>query len=291
MGRLISDKFREWEQVCEYRINSLKEAEEEINRYFIGQYGIEDELDPYVADKDITIRNADLTREIKSLISYAVGCIFGRYSLDCEGLCYAGGQWDDSKYSTIIPSAINIIPLSPSFPDNLSSRIIRFIEKVYGSDTLEENLEYIASVLGYEGHPGEVIDKYLLKDFFPDHCKIYHRRPIYWMFDSGRKCHFKALCYMHRWNPEVPFLLCERYVSPYMSEIQKLSEETAEGLKAVPSAEKPKMKRRLAKYESQLEELRVFAKKLSAHTEDIDLDDGVKVNYSKFEDVLEKIKN
>ena len=289
MARLISDKYKEWEKECQERRTALKAAEEEINRYFIDKYGIADELDPFVAEKDITVRNADLTRDIKSLISYAVGCIFGRYSLDCEGLCYAGGEWESSKYSTIIPVETNIIPVS-GFSGSLAERITDFVEKVYGAETLYENLRFIASALGGEGEPNEVIEKYLLKEFFPDHCKVYHKRPIYWMFDSGRKCHFKALCYMHRWSGDVPLLFREKYVEPYMAELLRLLEETRAVLKNVPSAEKPKIKRKIAKFEAQYEEMRQFAERLSAHDEDIDLDDGVKVNYGKFEDVLEKLK-
>ena len=192
-------------------------------------------------------------------------------------------------YRTIIPVEQNIIPLS-GFPDRLTNRIITFIEIVYGTETLDENLRFIADSLGGDGEPAEIIERYLLKDFFPDHCKIYHKRPVYWMFDSGRKCHFKALCYMHRWSSEVPLILREKYVLPYMDELQVLSDKTMTELKETPSAEKPKIKRKIAKYTAQYEEMRLFAEKLFSHNEDIELDDGVKVNYNKFEDVLEKIK-
>lgn len=283
MARLISEKFSRWENECNDRWNRLKNAEEEINRYFIGEYGIGDELDPYVADKDVTVRKADLAREIRSLISYAVGCIFGRYSLDCDGLCYAGGEWKSGKYRTVIPVTDNIITI----PD-LTSRIIDFVEKVYGGETLDENLQFIANALG-DGQPAEVIEKYLLKEFFPDHCKVYHKRPIYWMFDSGRKCHFKALCYMHRWNSGIPSLLREKHVLPHIAELLELSAKTADDLKTALPSDKPRLKRHMTKLSGQCEELSAFAQRLAAHSEDIDLDDGVKVNYAKFEDVLEKI--
>lgn len=290
MARLISDRFREWEEECEKRWNRLKEAEEELNRIFIDEYGISDELDPYVADKDVTVRKADLSRDIKSLLSYAVGCIFGRYSLDCDGLCFAGGEWDSSKYRTVIPAADNIVPIGRQYKNDLTSRIADFVEKVYGSETLAENLQFIAFALGGDGEPLDVIEKYLLKEFFPDHCRVYKKRPIYWMFDSGKKCHLKAVTYMHRWSGEVPQILRERYVLPYMAQLREMSAAIESELKTAPSADKPRLKRRYAKYGLQYEELRVFAEKLNAHTENIDLDDGVKVNYGKFEDVLEKIK-
>ena len=285
MAELISEKFSQWEKECEIRWNRLKEAEEELNRYFIGEYGIGDELDPYVADRDVTVRKADLSREIRSLISYAVGCIFGRYSLDRDGLCYAGGTWNDDIYRTIIPVSENILSIS-----ELSCHVCEFVEKVYGSETLDENLRFIASALGGDGEPMEIIEKYLLKEFFPDHCKIYHKRPIYWMFDSGRKCHLKALCYMHRWNGDIPSILSDKYVSPRIADIKQQLRQTADELKTAQSTDKPRLKRRIQKFEGQIEELTAFSCKLTAHHEDIDLDDGVKVNYEKFSDVLEKIK-
>ena len=150
MSRLISDKYKEWEKKCDNRFNTLKRNEEELNRIFIDIYGLQDELTPEVEDKDVTVRKADLQREIKSLISYAVGCMFGRYSLDADGLAYAGGEWDDRKYKTFIPDNDNIIPICDDeyFDDDITGRFIEFIKTVYGSETLEENLKFIADALG-----------------------------------------------------------------------------------------------------------------------------------------------
>ena len=191
MGKLISDKFAAWQEECEQRFQQLKANEEELNRIFIDIYGLQDELTPEVEDKDVTVRRADLTREIKSLLSYAVGCLFGRYSLDVDGLVYAGGEWDDSKYVTLKPVTDNVLPLCDEeyFGENdLVNRIVEFVRVVYGADTLEENLAFIAKALGNKGNTSrEIIRNYFLKDFFADHCKIYQKRPIYWMFDSGRK--------------------------------------------------------------------------------------------------------
>ncbi len=173
MGTLISDKYAAWEQECSQRFNKLKANEEELNRIFIDIYGLQDELTPEVEDKDVTVRKDDLQREIKSLISYAVGCIFGRYSVDCKGLCYAGGDWNSSKYKTIIPDKDNVVPICDDnyFEDDLTARIIDFVAKVYGEDTLEENLKFIANALAVKGaNPREVIRNYLLTGFYADHC-------------------------------------------------------------------------------------------------------------------------
>ncbi|MBO5572481.1 MAG: hypothetical protein J6M07_11470 [Ruminococcus sp.] len=293
MARLISDKYREWEIECEERFSRLRAAEEEINRYFIGKYGLSDELDPYVADKDVTIRRADVQREIKSLISYAVGCIFGRYSLDCEGLCYAGGDWNAEKYTTIVPVSDNVVPIGRQlYGGDLTSLIADFVEKVYGTETLAENLRFIADALGGEGSPEEVIEKYLMNGFFHDHCRIYHKRPIYWMFDSGRKCHLRALVYMHRFTSRDLEILRDRYLKMYTDSLNSEAAELRELVMEVPSTERPRIKRRLKRIAEQLGELEDFSNKLSAHAleKGIDTDDGVKLNYEKYSDVLEKIK-
>lgn len=220
MGRLISDKFAAWQEECEQRFQQLKANEEELNRIFIDIYGLQDELTPEVEDKDVTVRRADLTREIKSLLSYAVGCLFGRYSLDVDGLVYAGGEWDDSKYVTLKPVTDNVLPLCDEeyFGENdLVNRIVEFVRVVYGADTLEENLAFIAKALGNKGNTSrEIIRNYFLKDFFADHCKIYQKRPIYWMFDSGKKNGFKALVYLHRWDADTTGRVYNNYLSPLL---------------------------------------------------------------------------
>ncbi len=172
MARLIAEKYKEWEAECEARFNQLKANEEELNRIFIEIYGLQDELTPDVEDRNVTVRKADLQREIKSLISYTVGCMFGRYSVDVEGLCYAGGKWDASKYKTIIPDSDNIIPICDDdyFHDDIVGKFVDFIRKVYGEETLELNLRYIADALGGKGTSREVIRNYFLNDFFADHC-------------------------------------------------------------------------------------------------------------------------
>lgn len=201
---LISDHYKEWEQQCDQRFSQLKANEEELNRIFIDIYGLQDELTPEVEDKDVTVRKADLGRDIRSFISYAVGCMFGRYSLDVDGLAYAGGEWDTGKYASFAADKDNIIPICDDeyFEDDIVGLFVKFVKTVYGADTLDENLKFIADALGGKGQPKDVIRNYFLSDFYSDHCKIYQKRPIYWLFDSGKKNGFKALIYMHRYQPD-----------------------------------------------------------------------------------------
>lgn len=300
MARLIADKYKEWEAECEARFNQLKANEEELNRIFIEIYGLQDELTPDVEDRDVTVRKADLQREIKSLISYAVGCMFGRYSVDVEGLCYAGGEWDASKYKTIIPDADNIIPICDDdyFDDDIVGKFVDFVRKVYGEETLEENLRFVADTLGGKGTSREVIRNYFLNDFFADHCSTYSvtgsgKRPIYWLFSSGKKNGFKALIYMHRYQPDLLARMRTDYVHEqqerYRTQLQML-EISAQS--AAPS-ERVKLNKQITKLKDQALEIQKYEEKIH-HLADqmisIDLDDGVKVNYAKFQDVLEKIK-
>ena len=295
MARLIADKFKEWEAECDARFNQLKANEEELNRIFIEIYGLQDELTPEVEDRDVTVRKAELQREIKSLISYAIGCIFGRYSLDVEGLCYAGGEWDASKYQTIIPDADNILPICDDeyFDDDLANRIFKWVEIVYGKETLEENLRFIADALGGKGTPREVIRNYLLNGFYADHLKTYQKRPIYWQFSSGKKNGFKALIYMHRYQPDLLARMRTDYVHEQQERYRTQLTMLEDAARAASPSERVKINKQIAKIKDQSLEIGQFEEKIH-HLADqmiaIDLDDGVKVNYAKFQDVLEKIK-
>lgn len=284
---LISESFAQWSDECEKRFTQLKSNEEELNRIFIDIYGLQDELTPEVEDKDVTVRRADLTRDIKSLVSYAVGCMFGRYSLDVEGLAYAGGEWDGSKYKTFIPDPDNCIPVTDEeyFRDDIVVRFVDFIRTVYGADTLEENLTFIADALGTRGNTSrERIRNYFLNDFIKDHIKMYQKRPIYWMFDSGKQNGFRALVYMHRWNADTTGNVRVEYLHKlqriYENEIRQAQDvaETGSG-REVSAAQK-----RIEKLTKQLKETHDFDEKI-AHLAlsriNIDLDDGVKVNYEK----------
>ena len=281
-----------WEKLCEGRFYQLKQNEEELNRTFIDIYGLQDELTPEVEDKDVTIRKADLSRDIRSFISYAVGCMFGRYSLDEEGLIYAGGEWDNSKYKTFLLDEDNCIPITDEeyFSDDIVGRFVEFVKTVYGADTLEENLDFIANALGNKGDTSrEVIRNYFLKDFYADHLKVYQKRPIYWLFDSGKQNGFKALIYMHRYDADT--VGCVR--TDYLHRAQKYVETAMQSAQytidnASSASEKSKATKAVTKYTKQLAEMKVYDEAI-AHIAnqriEIDLDDGVKVNYAKFQGV------
>lgn len=283
----ISEAYAEWEAECNARFTQLKANEEELNRIFIDIYGLQDELTPEVEDKDVTVRKADLQRDIKSLLSYAVGCMFGRYSLDVEGLAYAGGEWDESKYVTFKPDDDNVIPITDEdyFEDDIIGRLIAWLKVVYGAETLEENLRFIADALGTSGDTArQKIRNYFLKDFFKDHCKIYQKRPIYWLYDSGKQNGFKALIYMHRYNADTSGQVRAEYLGKmeetYESEINRMQDIMDNGA----GREVALAGKRKEKLQKQLHECRDYDAVLghiALASIAIDLDDGVKVNYVK----------
>lgn len=283
----ISEAYSEWEAECNTRFAQLKANEEELNRIFIDIYGLQDELTPEVEDKDVTVRKADLQCDIKSLLSYAVGCMFGRYSLDVEGLAYAGGEWDESKYVTFKPDEDNVIPITDEdyFEDDIIGRLIAWLKVVYGAETLEENLRFIADALGTSGDTArQKIRNYFLKDFFKDHCKIYQKRPIYWIYDSGRQNGFKALIYMHRYDADTSGQVRAEYLGKmeetYESEINRMQDIMDNGA----GREVALAGKRKEKLQKQLHECRDYDAVLghiALASIAIDLDDGVKVNYVK----------
>lgn len=291
----IADAYRHWEQVCNERFNQLKANEEELNRIFIDIYGLQDELTPEVADKDVTVRKADLGRDIRSFISYAVGCMFGRYSLDVDGLAYAGGEWDSSKYASFAADKDNIIPICDDeyFEDDIVGLFVEFVKTVYGADSLDENLKFIADALGGKGQPKDVIRNYFLSDFYSDHCKIYQKRPIYWLFDSGKKNGFKALIYMHRYQPDTIARIRTDYVHEQQARYRTAIADLEQRIANVSTSERVKLKKKLTTLQAQDTEIRTYEEKIH-HLADqmisIDLDDGVKKNYAIFQDVLAKIK-
>ena len=307
MYRFVAQDFEE-------RFTKLKANEEELNSIFIDIYGLTDELTPEVEDRDVTVSRIFDTKEeipasmkgsnyaltkadvVKSLISYAVGCMFGRYSLDTPGLVYAGGEWDDSKYTTFLPDEDAIIPICDDeyFDDDIVGRFVEFIEAVFGKETLEENLQFIADALGGRGSSREVIRSYFLTGFYADHVKTYQKRPIYWLFDSGKKNGFKCLVYMHRYCPDTIARIRTDYVheqqSRYRTAIESLEQARDN---AATAGDKVKAGKKLAAVEAQAKELLEYEEKIH-HLADqmiaIDLDDGVKHNYAIFQDVLAKIK-
>ena len=287
-SNIISSAWDSWTKECNDQFEVSKNNEEELNRIFIDIYGLQDELTPEVEDKDVTVRKADLQRDIKSLISYAVGCMLGRYSLDEDGLAYAGGEWDNSKYDTFIPDADNCIPITDEeyFEDDIVGLFCAWLKKVYGEDTLEENLDFIANAIGNKGKTSrEVMRNYFLTDFIKDHIKTYQKRPIYWLFDSGKQNGFKALVYMHRWNADtignVRVEYLHRIQRVYEKEIIRMQEiiDNSHDNKEISGATKRK-----EKLQKQIKETKDYDAKI-AHLAlsriDIDLDDGVKVNYEK----------
>ena len=291
----IAGAFDQWQTECDDRFNQLKANEEELNRIFIDIYGLQDELTPEVEDKDVTVRKADLGRDIRSFISYAVGCMFGRYSLDVDGLAYAGGEWDSSKYVSYAADKDNIIPICDDeyFEDDIVGLFVKFVKTVYGADTLDENLKFIADALGGKGQPKDVIRNYFLSDFYSDHCKIYQKRPIYWLFDSGKKNGFKALIYMHRYQPDTIARIRTDYVHEQQARYRTALANLEQRIANASTGERVKLNRKLTTLQAQDTEIRTYEEKIH-HLADqmisIDLDDGVKKNYAIFQDVLAKIK-
>ena len=319
----ISEAFNQWQAECDDRFNQLKTNEEELNRIFIDIYGLQDELTPEVEDKDVTVRKADLQRDIKSLLSYAVGCMFGRYSIYKDGLLFAGEPYSlqafvdkmNERPGTIsaeelerayrnegivvdemfFPDADNVIPITDEeyLDDDIVSRLCAWLKAVYGADTLEVNLDYIAKALGNKGSTSrEIIRNYFLNDFFKDHCQTYSvtgsgKRPIYWLFDSGKQNGFKALVYLHRYTPDTIGNLRIDYLHKmqrvYESEINRMQDMMDHSGNAREVAAASKRKDKLAK---QLKECREYDEKIShlaLSRIELDLDDGVKVNYRKLQ--------
>lgn len=283
----MSECFSCWESECDNRFKTLKNNEEELNRIFINAYEMQHELKSEVDEKDISVRRADLQADIKSFLSYAVGCMFGRYSIATDGLTYAGGKWDASKYARFIPDEDNVIPITDQkyMDDDIVGRLCEFLRVVYGDNSLETNLDFIANALGGKGSTSrEIIRNYFLNDFFKDHCKIYQKRPIYWLFDSGKQNGFKALVYMHRWDKD-----SIGRVLVYLHKIQEKYEIEVRAIDAM--LEHITDKRQQAAEEQrrdhllkQIAEIKEYDEGLDHMTNehiDIDLDDGVKVNYEK----------
>lgn len=300
-SKKVEDSFNNWKRHQEQAFLELKSNEEELNRVFASIYGLENDLKVEVDDSDISIRLADLSRDIKSLISYAVGCMFGRYSLDEEGICCAGNGENKDAYTTIKMDEDNIIPICDDeyFEDDIVNRFIEFIRIVYGEENLEDNLLFIARGLnGGNDSPRSVIRKYFIESFFTDHCSIYTvngfgKRPIYWLFDSGKKNGFKCLVYMHRYKPDTIARIRTDYVHEQQARYRTAIEEIEKRIETASQSDKVKLTKKLNVLKEQDEEIHIYEEKIH-HLADqmisIDLDDGVKHNYALFQDVLAKIK-
>ena len=313
---LLADAYASYKQIANERFAQLKANEEELNRIFIDIYGLQDELTPEVEEKDVTVHrifdskddvpeamkgsNYILTQQqvVKSLISYAVGCMFGRYSLDKPGLVYAGGEWDAGNYQIFAADKDAIIPISDNeyFNDDIVARFVEFIKTAFGADekTLEANLNFIATALGGNGSARDVIRAYFNNGFYAEHCKTYQKRPIYWLFDSGKKNGFKCLIYMHRYQKDTIARIRTDYLHEQQSRYRTAISDLQNRIdNAASTGVRVKLQKQLATVQAQVEEARLYEEKihhLADQMLEIDLDDGVKRNYAIFKDVLAKIK-
>ena len=288
---IVNNVIEGWKQ----KFDELKTCEEAINTAFIHIFGVEREIKSEVNISDVTISVPDDKTLVRDLLSYAVGCMFGRYSLDVPGLVYAGGTWDPSKYTTFPADEDAILPICDDeyFDDDIVGLFITFVKKGYGEETLEENLQFIANALGGKGTSREIIRNYFMNGFYADHVKVYQKRPIYWLFDSGKKNGFKCLIYLHRYKPDTIARIRTDYIHEQQSRYRTAVEDLNRRIDGASPSEKVKLNKQLTKVLEQAEELRVYEEKihhLADQMIEIDLDDGVKVNYAKFQDVLAKIK-
>ena len=322
MATLLADKYEARKEEVNARFEQLRANEEELNRIFAEIYNMVGEVPIEVEDKYVSVAKIFDTEEdipesykgnkyvrtkrdeITSLISYAVGCMFGRYSLDVGGLVLADqgdtledylAKMPDPNNVTFMPDDDDVIPITDEeyFGDDIVGRFVAFVEAAYGAETLEQNLQFIAEALGGKGSPRQVIRQYFLKEFFKDHCKTYKKRPIYWLFDSGKKAGFRALIYMHRYQPDLLARVRTEYVHQQQDRSRTQIEFAENELVTAEKSARVKLDKRIKKLNDQLTEATAFEEKLH-HLADqmieIDLDDGVKVNYAKFQDVLAKIK-
>ena len=284
--------YQSWESECRNRFNTLKANEEELNRIFIGIYGLQEELTPEVEDKDVTVRLADKERDVKSLISYLIGIVMGRYSLDVDGLAYAGGNWDASKYITYQPDDDGIVPIYTTLgmEDSLTSRVIELIKLIYGPDFYRHNIDFIAEALGKNNNESseETLNRYLNDGFYTDHLKIYQKRPIYWMFSSGKYSGFKCLVYMHRYTEDTLALINGKYFLPESTRLKNDMEDLNNRINSAEGRDKIRLEKERQKLAASYNEAIEYGQVLDHMANKyiaIDLDDGVKVNYAKFQSV------
>lgn len=322
MATLLADKYAARKAEVNERFEQLRANEEELNRIFAEIYNMVGEVPIEVEDKYVSVARIFDTAEeipesykgnkyvrtkrdeITSLISYAVGCMFGRYSLDVDGLVLADQgdtvedylqKMPDPASVSFMPDADNVIPITDEeyFEDDIVGRFVEFMRVACGAETLEENLRFVADALGGKGTSRDVIRSYFLKEFFKDHCQTYKKRPIYWQFDSGKKNGFKALIYMHRYQPDLLARVRTDYVHQQQERYRAQVSYAEDALATAEKGNRVKLEKRISKLNDQLREASEFEEKvhhLADQMIEIDLDDGVKVNYAKFQDVLAKIK-
>lgn len=292
MGQLIKTKYMEWEQTCKERYKKIKSNEEEINQIFINEYGLENEISPEVCDDEIVIYRPNISDDVKSLISYLIGVEMGRYSLDVEGLAYAGGEWNSMNYVTYQPDDDGIIPIYTQLgmADGLTARIIKLIKHIYGEDTYRENIEFIAEALGKNQNESaeETLNRYLNYGFYADHLKTYQKRPIYWMFSSGKNDAFKCLVYLHRYNEDTLAKINSKYFLNESARLNVEVNETRTLLEAADGREKLRLDKQMKLLNARQKEMIEYGQVLDHMANqyiNLDLDDGVKVNYAKFQGI------
>jgi hypothetical protein len=296
---LLSDAFIDWTNQTEYQFSQVKLNEEKLNHIFINLYGLEDEITAKVPDEDIAIRKVNRLRDSKSFLSYFIGCLMGRFSLNRYGLVYAGGEWDDSIYKTFRPNKFGLIQLTDEhyFEDDIIYRLREFLTVTFGAETVEENFQWLAESIEIKRNETaeERLRRYFLDEFFKDHCQVYQKRPIYWLLDSGKQKGLRTLIYMHRYQPDtmatIRFEHLQEIQAKYNNEIAAVDLRIVNP--NLSATEKRDLEKRKTAFQKRLVELIEFDKNLAEYANAqiaIDLDDGVKVNYEKFDKVLAKIK-
>lgn len=300
-GPTIGDALRQWDATCRRAVLRMKSLEEENNRLFIDAYGLQGELSPDVAEEHVTLRRGDRPQDVRRLLSYAVGCAMGRYSLDRPGLVYAGSGnrgFDPGQYRTFPADPYGVLPVTDAawFDGDATDRVVQFIATAWPQEHLQENLALVAESLGPRRgeSPPETIRRYLSQGFFKDHLKRYSNRPIYWLFSSGKAGAFRCLVYLHRYNRATLSRLGTEYVVPLLGKIDARIQRLADDLAAAASSSyRNTLKSQSHKLIRQQAELRLFHEKLRHWADrqiDLDLDDGVSVNYGKFGDLLAEVK-
>lgn len=297
----MEDSWLQWSGEAERRVEELVALEKANNKHYIEFYGLQKELSCDVAIDQIMFARAERGKDTQSLVSYAIGCMMGRYSLDESGLIFANSRgvgFNSDRYSLFPADIDGIIPVTdePWFEDDASERVREFVKVVWGDNTLVENMEWLADSLGRKSGESaeEAVRGYLSASFFKDHLKTYKKRPIYWLFSSGKQKAFECLVYLHRYNEGTLSRMRMEYVVPLQSRMQARIDKLADDINsATSSVQQNALQKRKDKLTKQLEELRRFDENLRPYADQritLDLDDGVKVNYGKFGDLLADVK-
>ncbi|MCD5325374.1 MULTISPECIES: BREX-1 system adenine-specific DNA-methyltransferase PglX [Pontibacillus] len=295
----IDKAFNDWKAKTYKNLYKLKENEEKLNHIFINLYQLQGEMQPEVETKDLPFSVAEREAEAKSFLSYFIGCVVGRYSLDYEGVSFAGGKFDVSKYKKFQPTTYGLIQFTDEhyFDNDIIVRLREFLSVAFSTDNVVENMRWLAESLKIKNNesPEERLRRYFLDEFFKDHCKMYQKRPIYWLVDSGKQKGLRTLIYMHRYQPDtmatIRFEHLQEIQSKYQNEIDMIDTRLANP--SLTTTDRRNLEKSKTSFQKKIEELQEFDKHLATYANeqmDIDLDDGVKVNYAKFDKVLAKIK-